>query len=127
MLLVGATSYALATHGDFSLVGAASLSVPGYPFTPAQAGETIVVFGVGFGLPGTSLVSGSSSQSGTLPFTPIFQVGGKPAACTYAGLISPGLYQFNVTIPATAASGDNAITATYSGLATPSGRLVTVK
>jgi uncharacterized protein (TIGR03437 family) len=41
-------------------------------------------------------------------------------------LISPGLYQFNVVVPASTPAGDNALTATYAGLTTQSGVLVTV-
>jgi hypothetical protein len=38
-----------------------------------------------------------------------------PATVQFAGLAAPGLFQFNVYIPANAATGDNAITATYNG------------
>src|SRR5215831_12777066 len=34
----------------------ASLSSPGYPFTPSGPGETITLYGFGFGLPSTALV-----------------------------------------------------------------------
>jgi uncharacterized protein (TIGR03437 family) len=46
---------------------------------------------------------------------------------TFAGLISPGLYQFNVIVPATVSSGDNSITATYNGQKTQSGTLITIQ
>jgi uncharacterized protein (TIGR03437 family) len=48
-------------------------------------------------------------------------------AVGFAGLISPGLYQFNMTIPSTAASGDNSISRTYGGVSTPGSDLITVQ
>jgi uncharacterized protein (TIGR03437 family) len=119
--------YPVATHADYTLVGPASMSVPGYPITPAQPGETIVVFAFGFGLPKTGLLSGSATQSGILPISPVCMIGGKTATVAYAGVISPGLYQLNVVVPGTAASGDNSITCTYSGVASPAGNVIAVR
>jgi uncharacterized protein (TIGR03437 family) len=58
---------------------------------------------------------------------PVITVGGIPATVQFAGLISPGLYQFNIAVPASATNGDNIIVATYSGFATQSGALLTVQ
>jgi uncharacterized protein (TIGR03437 family) len=60
------------------------------------------------------VVAGSSTQSGTLPDLPTIKIGGQAAQVLFAGLISPGLYQFNVVIPLTASSGDNAVSAVYN-------------
>jgi len=94
--------------------------------TPAQPGEEVVIYAVGFGLPSTSLTAGSSIQSGSLPAFPVCTVGANAAAVAFAGLTSPGLYQLNVIIPATAPSGNSPIGCTYSGSATPTGDLITV-
>ena len=109
------------------LVGPVALSAPGYPLTPAQAGETILLYAFGFGLPAGPLISGSASQSGALPTFPVCQVGGATAAVAYAGVIGPGLYQLNVVIPSGAPSGDNLITCTVNGVASSSGDLITVQ
>jgi uncharacterized protein (TIGR03437 family) len=124
--LVGTSEYVVATHADNSLVGPASLSSPGYPFTPAEPGETIVLYGFGFGLPATALVNGSSQQSGTLPALPSVQIAGTAAIVTFAGVISPGLYQLNVVVPDSAANGDNLVTCSYNGQGTPTGDLIAV-
>lgn len=116
---IGGGHYVVATHADGSLVGPASLSAPGYTFTPAKPGETIIFYAFGFGLPSASLVEGSAVQSGALPSLPSIQIGGTQADVKFAGVISPGLYQFNVSVPAAAASGDNTLTARYGGLTTP--------
>ncbi len=124
-LLFNAAGYTAATHANGSLLGPTSL-YPGLS-TPAAPNEVIVTYGVGFGLPTTAIINGSSTQSGPLPTNPVCQIGGNNAAVSFAGLISPGLYQFNLTVPASAKSGDNALTCTYNGASTPSGALITVQ
>jgi uncharacterized protein (TIGR03437 family) len=127
--LIGSTNYVVATHADYSLVGPTSLSVPGYPLSPAQPGETILLygFGFGFGLPNSALVNGSSSQSGPLPTLPTVEIGGVNASLTFAGAISPGLCRLNVVIPSTAANGDNLVTCTYNGWPSPIGDLIAIQ
>jgi len=124
-LLFSAAGYTAATHANGSLLGPTSL-YPGLS-TPAAPNEVIVVYGVGFGLPTTAIVNGSSTQSGTLPSNPVCQIGGSNAAVSFAGLISPGLYQINLTIPSSAQSGDNALSCTYGGSITPSGAVIAVQ
>ena len=125
--LVGSTNYVVATHADYSLVGPTALSVPGYTFTPARKGETIILYAFGLGLPAGALVNGSSIQSSPLQLFPQVQMGGAPAAVTYAGVISPGLYQLNVTIPNNAPVGDNRLVLTYGGQSSPSSDLITIQ
>jgi uncharacterized protein (TIGR03437 family) len=120
-------AHVVATHADYTLLGPESLSAPGFLFTPARPGEIITLFAVGFGLPATSLVNGSSSQFGELPVKPACQIGNAPAAVAFAGVISPGLYQLNLTVPASAANGDNSIGCAYSGFSTPAGGLLAVQ
>ena len=122
--IFGGGPYVAATHGDGSLLGPTSL-YPGQS-TPANPGETIVLYANGFGPTSTPVVSGSEIQSGSLNPLPVITIGVNPATVQFAGLISPGLYQFNVVVPASTPAGDNALTATYAGLTTQSGVLVRV-
>ncbi|HXP87260.1 MAG TPA: IPT/TIG domain-containing protein [Bryobacteraceae bacterium] len=117
--------YVTAVHSNGSLLGPATL-YPGSS-TPAQAGETILLFANGFGPTSATVTGGSLQQSGTLPSTPVVTIGGIPATVTFAGLISPGLYQFNVVVPASAPSGDNALVATYNGQSTQADVLLTIR
>ena len=114
-----------ATHADYSLVGPTTL-YPGLS-TPAAPGEEIALYAVGFGLPATPLINGSSTQSGSLPVLPVCQVGGLPSTVAFAGLVGPGLYQLNLTIPLTAANGDNLVSCTYNGSTTPAGDQIAVQ
>jgi uncharacterized protein (TIGR03437 family) len=126
LLRYGTNGYIIATHANSSLIGPSSL-YPGYS-TPAQPGETIVLYGVGFGLPSTPLLDGSSGQSGVLPSSVSCQIGGAKAPVIFAGLVSPGLYQFNVTVPATGLTdGDSPVTCTYQGASIPPGALIAIR
>jgi len=140
-LIFNTQGYVAAVHPDGSLIGPTSL-YPGFS-TPAKAGETILAFAVGFGLPTTPLVQGSSTQIGPLPTSPNPQnpqgptspqcfLGTIQAKIAAATLILPGLYQFNLVVPQNAPSGDNLIVCSYNGLGgfvafTPAGNLLTVQ
>src|SRR5579872_1321333 len=117
--------YLAATHADGALLGPASL-YPGST-TPAKPGETIVLYANGFGPTSNAVVSGSSTQSGTLSPLPAVKIGGIPATVTFAGLVSPGEFQFNVVVPQSLTNGDQPITATYNGVSTQSGTMISVQ
>jgi uncharacterized protein (TIGR03437 family) len=123
--IFGGGPYIAATHVNGSYLGPTSLD-PG--FTPAQPGETIVMYANGFGSTSTQVVSGSETQSGTLSPMPVITIGGVPATVTFAGLnVTPGEFQFNVVVPSSLANGDQPVTAMYNGLTTQAGTLITVQ
>jgi uncharacterized protein (TIGR03437 family) len=66
-------------------------------------------------------------QSGSLPELPVVKIGGATAEVRFAGLVSPGLFQFNVVVPPSVPDGDNVITATYKGLTTQTGVVLAVQ
>lgn len=115
-----------AVHANGDLVGAASLSIPGYTFSPAQPGEVLEIYANGFGPTSTPVVPGSVMQGGTLSPLPAIKVGGIPATVQFAGLVFPGEYQFNVVIPANVPGGDQPIVASYNGSNTQSGTVITI-
>jgi uncharacterized protein (TIGR03437 family) len=127
LLLFNAAGYVAATHLNFTLLGPTTL-YPGAS-TPATANEQVVLYAVGFGPPTSTLTEGSSTQSGSLASFPVCKIGGNNAPVSFAGLIAPGLYQLNITVPnpTPPSSGDNPISCTYSGASTQSGALLTVK
>jgi uncharacterized protein (TIGR03437 family) len=114
-----------ATHLDYSLLGPPSLSQPGYVFTPAKPGETVVLYATGFGQTNPP-INNQLTGTGPLPTMPSITIGGLPAQVAFAGLVSPGLYQFNVVVPAAAPNGDLPLTALYNGASTQTGVLITV-
>ena len=117
--------YVAATHANGSYLGPTTL-YPGST-TPAKPGETVVLYGNGFGPTSVAVVSGLETQSGTLSPLPVIKIGGVNATVQFAGLnVTPGEFQFNVVVPGSLADGDQPITATYNGLTTQTGTLITV-
>jgi uncharacterized protein (TIGR03437 family) len=116
--------YVAAARADGSLIGPASL-YPGST-TPAKPGDIIQLFANGFGPTNVPVVSGSVSQSGTLSPLPSITIGGVTVAVSFAGLVAPGEFQFNVAVPSGLADGDQSIVATYSGKNTQVGTLITI-
>ncbi len=115
-----------AIHLDGTLVGPASLSVPGYTFSPAKPGETISVYANGFGPAATPVAAGSISQGGTLSRAPAITIAGRDATVQFAGLVSPGLFQFNLTVPDSIPRGDQTIRSTYGGMTTQPGTVLAI-
>jgi len=118
--------YVAALHADYSLVGAPNL-LPGAVTTPAKPGETILLYGVGFGptnpaQPSGQLVTTAAPLANAVQVT----IGGQSALAVFSGLVQSGLYQFNVTVP-NLPSGDAAVVATIGGVSSQTGVLVTVQ
>jgi uncharacterized protein (TIGR03437 family) len=126
LFVFGDGQHVAAVHTDGSLLGPTSLSAPGYTFTPAKPGETVQLYGNGFGPTNAQIISGSSQQSGTLSPLPTVTIGGLPATVSFAGLISPGLYQLNIVVPANAPGGDQPVTLTYGGASIQAGTVLAV-
>lgn len=119
-----AVGHIAARHQDASLVGPAGL-YPGLS-TPAQVGETISLYGTGFGPGSNGIVAGSATQSGTLQAQLFCFVSGVSAQAVGA-LVSPGLYQINLTIPNGVPSGDNPVSCLYAFYPTFPGALIAVQ
>jgi uncharacterized protein (TIGR03437 family) len=120
----GGGPYVAATHSNGALLAPASL----YPgATPAKPGEIVVLYANGFGPTSKPVAGGSIVQGGTLSPQPVIQIGGKTATVQFAGLVSPGEFQFNVVVPPGTPNGDQPITATYSGSVTQPGALIPVQ
>jgi uncharacterized protein (TIGR03437 family) len=117
--------YLAAAHVNGTLIGPATL----FPklTTPAKPSETIVLYANGFGPTSTPVVSGSVTQGGTLSPLPVVKIGGQTAQVTFAGLVAPGEFQFNVIVPANTPDGDQTIVATYGGQSTQAGTLITIQ
>ena len=83
---------------------------------PAQAGDTILLFGTGFGLTNPAVAAlrtfeGAAALSGTARI----RIGGVEAPLAFAGLSGAGLYQFNITVPQLAA-GEHLVEASVDGV-----------
>jgi uncharacterized protein (TIGR03437 family) len=121
--------YAAAVHADGSYVAGPRLVQQGIPGTAAKVSETIVLFGTGFGSTQPA-ISATALVPVALPLARPedlrVRIGGVDAAIAFAGLISPGVYQFNVVVPQVG-EGDQAVVAELRGLLTQSNLLLTVQ
>jgi uncharacterized protein (TIGR03437 family) len=108
-----------ATHADGSLIGPTTL-YPGLS-TPAKPNETIVLYANGFGPTLNPVTNSAETQSGNLPSLPTVTIAGIAASVQFAGLVSPGTYQFNVVVPASAPTGVDSLSARYASLTTQAG------
>ena len=121
-------TYVAGTHADGSYLAGPALIQQGIAGTPAKPGETIVVYGTGFGatqpaISATALVPSPLALANLQDLH--IRIGGVDATIAYAGLISPGLYQFNVVVPQVG-NGDATIVAEFRGLLTRADLMVTI-
>jgi uncharacterized protein (TIGR03437 family) len=111
---VGGTQYVWALLPDGS-IALPTGSVAGVTSRPAKPGETMVMFGVGFGAVSPSIPAGQIVQEKNVLVEPFqVQFGGTPGIVSYAGLAPSaiGLYQFNVVVPTVANSNTVPLTFT---------------
>jgi uncharacterized protein (TIGR03437 family) len=133
--IFGSGPYIAATHLNnvgceasglvYCYVGPTSL-YPGAS-TPAMGGENIVIYANGFGPVVPPVIPGSLTQSGNLATKPQISIANNPVTVTFAGLISPGLYQFNIVVPVGTPPGNDYIMATYNGSSTAFGAQITIQ
>jgi uncharacterized protein (TIGR03437 family) len=113
--------------GTYDILGPTGSSL-GYATVAAKAGDTVALFGTGFG-PTNPVVSAGQAFSGAAPTTNpvnvlINNVGVTPS---FAGLSGAGLYQMNLTVPSDLGTGDVSLAATVGGVQTPTGVVISLQ
>jgi uncharacterized protein (TIGR03437 family) len=115
-----------ARHADYSLLGPASI----VSASPAKPGETVLLYGTGFGPtvpPTPSGVLVNSVNPLQNPSSLQISIGGVNAQVAFAGLVAAGLYQFNVVIPPSLPNGDAQVVATIAGQSAQSSVSITIQ
>jgi len=97
-------TYVSAQHVNGTLIGPAATIKTA---TPAEPGETILLFGTGFGAP--------LASDQLLARAPTIVIDGIDADVSFASLVGPGLYQFNVVVPSTVTLGQDVLVVGLSG------------
>ena len=100
---VGTGQYAAALFPDNVTFALPAGAVPGVPSRPARPGETLTLYGVGFGAVTPAIPAGQiAAGTNTLALPLAVSIGGNHATVSYAGLApgGVGLYQANIVIPA---------------------------
>lgn len=105
----GSRSYAAALSATYELIGA------GQGMRAARPGETILLYGTGFGARG-------DIDRQALRVT----VGGVDCRVAFAGRVSPGLYQLNVEVPEVG-DGEHLLVVTLDGVRTQEGLYLAVR
>lgn len=114
---IGGVQYVVAifTDGSYALPTGA---IAGVNSRPANPGDIVTLYGVGFGPVTPNIPAGElAEQESTLALPLQLSIGGAPAVLLYDGLAPTytGLYQFNITVPATA-GGNAPLTFSLNGV-----------
>jgi uncharacterized protein (TIGR03437 family) len=113
--------------GTYDIIGPTGTSL-GYPTVAAKAGDSVALFGTGFG-PTNPAVSPGQPFSGAAPTVnsvkvKINSVNVMPG---FAGLSGAGLYQFNLLVPSGLGTGDVALQGVVGGVQSPSGVVISLQ
>lgn len=118
-----------AVHADGMLAGPAALFGDVVTVKPAQPGETLLLFGTGFG-PTDPAVSAGVAFSGAAPLASgnnlTVRIGGVTAKVSFAGLSAAGVNQLNVVVP-NLADGEHLVEVSVWGVDVPTKQYLTVK
>ena len=116
---IGGTQYAVALFSDGVTYVLPPGAISGVASQLAKPGDTITLYGIGFGEVNQGIPPGQIAQGQTSLAAPFaVSIGGMPATVTYAGLAPTyvGLYQFDVVVPSVGASNSAPVTFTLGGV-----------
>jgi len=125
---IGNRRFAAAVHLDGSTVANPD-PLTGSAVRPAKPGDTILLFGTGFGPTNPVVESGrlfAGAAALANPEALSIELGGVPMAIRFAGLSAAGLYQFNVSVP-DLPDGDHELSARLAGASTQPGIYICVR
>ena len=117
---IGGTQNVVALFPDNTTYVLPPGAIAGVPSRRARPGETITLYGVGFGSVTPNIAPGVLAQQlNSLTAPLVVRFGNTQATVNYAGLAPNfvGLYQFNVVVPAIAPGDSVPLTFTLGGLA----------
>jgi uncharacterized protein (TIGR03437 family) len=121
--------YPAAVHPDGTLAGRTDLFSGAVATRPPAPGDRILLYGTGFG-PVTPAADPAVLFSGAAPLAEghglSILVGGQRATIEWAGLVSNGLYQFNIVVP-NVSDGDQTLVAQIGGRSSQSTLRLTVQ
>lgn len=113
--------------GTYDILGPAGNSL-GYQTIPARSGDTLSLFGVGFG-PVNPAVPAGKPYSGSAPAINRVSVSinGVVITPSFVGLTAAGLYQINVTVPPGLGTGEVSLLASVNEVVTQNGVMLSLQ
>ncbi len=115
---INGTQYVVALFNDGVTYVLPTGAIPGVNSRPAKPGDTITLYGVGFGAVTENIPAGQIAQGLTsLASNFSISIGGLPATVVYAGLAPQyvGLYQFDVVVPQVSSGNSVPVSFTLGG------------
>jgi uncharacterized protein (TIGR03437 family) len=113
--------------GTYDIVGPTGESL-GYKTVAATAGDTVELFGVGFGATNPHVPAGQAYSGAAPTISPVtVYINGTAITPSFAGMASAGLYQLNFEIPAGLPTGDVSVQAVVSGSHTQSDAVISLR
>jgi uncharacterized protein (TIGR03437 family) len=113
--------------GTYDIIGPTGSSL-GYPTVAAKAGDTVELFGVGFGATNPPVPAGQPYSGAAATVNPVtIIVDGMSLTPAFAGETGAGLFQINLTIPAGLGTGDVPLEGLVGGVQTPAGVVISLQ
>ena len=117
----------LHANGSYDIIGPTGSSL-GYATVAAKAGDSVALFGTGFGPTNPSVQAGQPYSGAAATTTPVtVKINNVTVPTAFAGLSAAGVYQLNLTIPSGLGSGDVTLQATVGGAQTPAGAVISLQ
>ena len=107
---------------SYDILGPTGTSL-GYKTVAAKPGDVVELYGIGFGPTNPAVPSGRAytGPPGVATDSITITINGTPVTPSFAGVVVPGLFQFNLTVPAGLGSGDQPLLASVNGMSTQNG------
>ncbi len=113
--------------GTYDVIGPTGNSL-GYPTVAAKGGDQIELFAVGLGPTSPTVISGQPFSGAAITTTPLnLLINNVKVTPSFAGLSGAGLYQINLTVPASLGTGDLGLSVSVAGAQTPSGVVISLQ
>jgi uncharacterized protein (TIGR03437 family) len=115
--------------GTYDIIGPTGNSL-GYATVAAKAGDSIELYGVGFGPTSPTFPAGEALPAGaygTATNAIQLMIDGTSLTPGFAGITEAGVFQFNLTVPAGLGTGDVSLLATVGGVQTPTGVVIALQ
>jgi uncharacterized protein (TIGR03437 family) len=117
----------LHSNGSYDIIGPTGSSL-GYTTIAAKPGDSVALFGTGFGPTSPSVPAGQPYSGAAATTNPVtVKINNVTVPTAFAGLSAAGVYQLNLTIPSGLGSGDVALQAAVGTAQTPAGIVISLQ